>query len=111
MTADKEIRNFLNEIRFELHFFKNMYDWEYDFLCSAAKSYGIDPADLTEFIKNYQKNTVRKKRILKKVIDKTTGIIYPNLSSFAKEHNLKISKAYYWLKKYPEKIGYLEVTQ
>ncbi len=109
MTVDKKIKKFLNDIKFKVEFLKNMYDWEYDFLISAGKSHGIDPEDLTNFIQNYKRKSVRKKRIVKKVID-DAGKVYPSLSVYAKEKGIGINKATYWVRKHPERVQYLEVV-
>lgn len=110
MTVDnKQIKTFLNEIKFKIEFLKNMYDWEYDFLFSSAESYGVNPIELARFILDYREKSVRKKRIIRQVVD-GTGKVYSSLSAFAKEKGIDINKATYWVRRYPDRVKYLEVA-
>lgn len=109
----KEIDNFFSEIKYKKQFLIDAMDWEYDFLLASAKEYGIDRVALARFILEYKEKMGRKekrKRVVKKVLDTATGIIYQSILDFSKQTGIKNSTAYCLIKKNQERFKLLEVV-
>lgn len=113
MTVDKKINKFFFEIQYNKESLLEEKTWEYDFLLSVCKSYGINPIDLARFILDYQesmKNRIRKKRIKRKVLDLLTGVTYLDVRDFANQTGTNINTAYLWVRTKKERFRLLEVA-
>lgn len=110
MTVDKRIKRFFNEINYNKEFLLDNIDWEYEFLISICKSHGVTPLELEQFVVEYKEkilNKKKKKRVIKKLLDLSTGITYPNILDFSKKTGVNRNTAYYMVKRYPERFKLL----